>query len=50
LFLPENLEEEELIGDWLGDRKGAKVHLRVPKKGSKEKLLELDYIKRRLAE
>ena len=41
LFLPENLEEEELIGDWLGDRKGAKVHLRVPKKGSKEKLLEL---------
>ncbi len=41
LFLPENLEEEDLIGDWLGDRKGAKVHLRVPKKGSKEKLLEL---------
>ncbi len=41
LFLSENLEEEELIRDWLAGRKGARVHLRVPKKGSKEKLLDL---------
>lgn len=34
-------EEEELIGEWLSARRGQKVHLRVPQKGEKEKLVEL---------
>jgi len=33
--------EKELIEEWLSGRKGQKVHIRVPKKGEKEKLVEL---------
>ena len=31
----------ELIEEWLSKRRGHRVHLRVPKKGTKEKLVEL---------
>ena len=33
--------EKELIEEWLSGRKGQKVHLKVPRKGEKEKLVEL---------
>lgn len=35
------VEDQELIEKWLSSRKGARVYLRVPKIGSKEKLVEL---------
>ena len=35
------IEEEEVISEWLAKRKGQKVYLRVPKKGTKERLVEL---------
>ena len=41
IFLGSDLEEEELIADWLSLRRGQKVYLKVPKKGDKEKLVEL---------
>ncbi len=41
LMLQEEIEEAPLIQEWLSRRRGAKVYLRVPKKGQKEKLVEL---------
>lgn len=41
LMLPEEVEDQEVIEEWLSARRGHKVHLRVPKRGSKEKLVEL---------
>ena len=41
LMLQYEIEDMELIEKWLGGRRGSRVYLRVPKKGSKEKLLEL---------
>ena len=41
ILLSEPIEEEELIARWLSARKGARVHFRVPKKGSKERMVEL---------
>ena len=47
LFVPaeimthEEVEEQELLEQWLSKKKEHKVHIRVPKKGEKEKLVEL---------
>ena len=41
LMLQDEIEEAELIEKWLSSRKGSRVYLRVPKIGSKEKLVEL---------
>lgn len=41
LMLPEEVEDQEVIEEWLSARRGHKVHLRVPRRGSKEKLVEL---------
>ena len=41
LMLQEEIEDRELIEQWLTARKGHRVYLRVPKMGSKEKLVEL---------
>ncbi len=41
LWVQEELEEEETIGQWLSVKKGHKVHITVPKKGEKERLVEL---------
>lgn len=41
IMLQEEVEDAELIGQWLSGRKGSKVHLIVPKIGSKEKLVLL---------
>lgn len=41
LMLQEELEDREVIEKWLSVKKGNRVHIRVPKKGTKEKLVEL---------
>lgn len=41
LMLQEEIEDQELIEEWLTKKRERKVHLRVPKKGTKEKLVEL---------
>lgn len=41
LLLQEELEEPELITEWLTAKRGQKVYIRIPKKGEKEKLVEL---------
>lgn len=41
LLLSEEIEDQELIEDWLTKKRGFKVHIRVPKKGDKERLVEL---------
>lgn len=41
LMLQHEIEDGELIEKWLSQRKGSRVYLRVPKIGSKEKLVEL---------
>lgn len=41
LMLPEEIDDMELIEEWLTKKRGHRVHLRVPKKGTKEKLVEL---------
>ena len=41
LMLQYEIEDASLIEKWLSDRKGARVYLKVPKIGSKEKLVEL---------
>lgn len=41
LMLPEELEDMHLLEEWLGTKRGGKVSIRVPKKGTKEKLVEL---------
>ena len=41
IMLQYEIEDQELIEKWLTSRKGARVYLRVPKIGSKEKLVEL---------
>lgn len=41
LMIQEEIEDTEVLEKWLSARKGGRVYIRVPKKGSKEKLVEL---------
>ncbi len=41
IVLQTDVDDAELIERWLSERKGARCHLRVPQKGSREKLVEL---------
>ena len=41
LMLPEEIEDRTVIEEWLTKRRGHRVRLIVPKKGTKEKLVEL---------
>lgn len=41
LMLQQEVEEQELLEQWLTEKKEHRVHIRVPKKGEKEKLVEL---------
>ena len=41
LMIQEEIEDARLVEEWLSQRKGQRVHIRVPKIGSKEKLVEL---------
>lgn len=48
-FIPRELmlqaapEEERLLAEWLSKKKGSKVYIHVPKKGQKERLVELAF-------
>lgn len=41
LMLQEEIAEIEILEKWLSARKGGRVYIRIPKKGAKEKLVEL---------
>lgn len=41
IMLQSEIEEKEIIEEWLSTRRKQKVHILVPKKGTKEKLIEL---------
>ena len=41
LMIQEEIEEMEVIAEWLTQKRRQKVYIRVPKKGTKEKLVEL---------
>lgn len=41
LMLQTEIEDAEVISQWLSQRKGQKVYVKVPKMGQKEKLVEL---------
>ena len=41
LMLQEEIEDQDIIEEWLTARRERRVHLRIPKKGTKEKLVEL---------
>ena len=41
IMLQEEVEDIEVLEAWLTQKRGSKVHIRVPQKGMKEKLVEL---------
>lgn len=41
LFLQEEVKDTKLIEEWLSGKRGGRVTIKVPKKGEKEKLVEL---------
>ena len=41
IFLQLDIDEQELLEEWLTKLRGSRVYIRVPKKGMKEKLVEL---------
>lgn len=41
LMLQEEIEDIEILEKWLAGKRGSRVYIRIPKKGSKEKLVEL---------
>lgn len=41
LMLQEEIEDMEILEKWLSGKRGSRTYIRVPKKGSKEKLVEL---------
>lgn len=43
IMLQEDVEDREIIAEWLEKRKGRKVKITIPQKGMKEKLVELAY-------
>lgn len=43
LLLQEPISDEDVITQWLSERRGQRVSIRVPQKGQKERLVELAY-------
>jgi len=41
IMLPSCIEEKEVIEEWLTGRRGQKAYIKIPRKGMKEKLVEL---------
>lgn len=41
LMLSDQIEEQEVLEEWLTKKRGQRVHIRVPRKGQQEKLVEL---------
>ena len=48
IMLQSEIEDADIIEEWLSGRRKQKVHIRVPKKGTKEKLVELALEKARM--
>ncbi|SFG03195.1 Excinuclease ABC subunit C [Lachnospiraceae bacterium C7] len=48
VMLQEDIEDKEIIEEYLSNKKGNKVHIVIPKKGMKERLVELAYKNARL--
>ncbi|MCR5716168.1 MAG: excinuclease ABC subunit UvrC [Lachnospiraceae bacterium] len=41
IMLQAEIEDQEVIEQWLSEKKGSRVYIRIPQKGVKEKLVEL---------
>ncbi len=41
IMLPGEIEDREVLADWLSGKRGGRVYIRIPQKGMKEKLVEL---------
>ena len=41
IMLPAAIDEQEIIEEWLSGRRGQKAYIQIPRKGMKEKLVEL---------
>lgn len=41
LMLEEDIEDHEVVEQWLTEKRGQRVYLRIPRKGTKEKLVDL---------
>lgn len=41
IMLPQEIEEQEILENWLTEKRGSRVYIRIPQKGMKEKLVEL---------
>jgi excinuclease ABC subunit C len=41
ILLPQEIEEDQIIETWLSEKRGGRVHLRVPRRGFKRKLVEM---------
>lgn len=41
LMLSDEIEEQAVLEEWLTKKRGQRVHIRIPKKGQQEKLVEL---------
>lgn len=41
IMLPYEIEDKEVIEEWLSGKRGQKVYVKIPQKGMKEKLVEL---------
>ena len=41
IILPQEIDDREILENWLAERRGSKVYIRIPQKGVKEKLVEL---------
>lgn len=41
ILLPLDIEDRDLIGHWLEERRGTKVHVQIPKRGTKRELVNM---------
>ena len=41
IMLPIDIEEKEVLSEWLSQKRGQKAYIKIPQKGKKEKLVEL---------
>jgi excinuclease ABC subunit C len=41
IYIPADIEDADILEDWLSERKGSRVHVRSPKRGMKSGLLDL---------
>lgn len=41
IFIQDEIEDREIVEEWLSGKRGKKVYIRTPKRGQKEKLVEL---------